>query len=103
MKHFLLLYENASDYMERRASLRRAHLEHANHARARGELFLAGALNNPADGAVLVFTIETPQIAEEFARQDPYVINGLVTSWRVREWNTVVGENAANPIDPATL
>jgi hypothetical protein len=29
--------------------------------------------------------------AEDFARNDPYVKAGLVTAWRVRQWNVVVG------------
>ncbi len=29
---------------------------------------------------------------------DPYVANGLVVAWQVREWLTVVGSNAANPV-----
>jgi hypothetical protein len=31
------------------------------------------------------------------------VLNGLVKSWRVREWTTVVGKDAARPIDPASV
>ena len=30
-------------------------------------------------------------VAERFARNDPYVVNGLVAKWRVRSWNVVVG------------
>jgi uncharacterized protein len=103
MKHFLLFYDNAPDYMERRGPLRRAHFEYAHRAKARGELILAGALANPPDGAVLVFQGETRAAAEAFAKDDPYVTNGLVTAWRVREWTTVVGDAAATPIDPKTL
>jgi len=28
-------------------------------------------------------------VAEAFAARDPYVLNGLVTKWRVRPWNVV--------------
>jgi uncharacterized protein len=103
MKHYLLFYDNAADYMERRGPLRRAHLEHANRAKDRGELILAGALANPPDGAVLMFQGESMDAAETFAQNDPYVINGIVKAWRVREWTTVVGAAAATPIDPKTL
>jgi uncharacterized protein YciI len=47
---------------------------------------------------MLLFHIDSPQAAEDFARNDPYVINGLVTRWQVRRWNTVVGTRAANPV-----
>jgi uncharacterized protein YciI len=93
--HYLLFYDAAPDYLERRPAFRGAHLEKARAACDRGELILAGALANPVDGAVLLFRGESPEVAEAFARVDPYVVNGLVIRWRVREWTTVVGEGAA--------
>jgi uncharacterized protein YciI len=47
---------------------------------------------------MLLFHTDSPAAAESFARNDPYVINGLVTHWEVRRWNTVVGATAANPV-----
>jgi uncharacterized protein len=98
MAHWLLFYDLAPDYLERRAALRSAHLLHAEAAVARGELVLGGALAEPADQAVLLFTGDSPAAAETFARDDPYVTAGLVTVWRVRAWTTVVGKDAATPI-----
>ena len=69
-------------------------------AHQRGELILGGALANPADGAVLVFEGDSPKAAEDFAKADPYVVNGLITRWKVREWTTVVGDNASVKVDP---
>jgi uncharacterized protein YciI len=96
--HYLLLYDVVPDYVARRVPLRSAHLTHARAAVARGELVLGGALANPPDGAVLLFRGDSPAVAEAFARADPYVANGLVTSWRVREWTTVVGDKAEVPV-----
>ena len=87
---WVLLYDLADDYLERRPALRTQHLELARAARQRGELQLAGALADPYDRALLVFTGDSPEIAEEFAHNDPYVINGLVTAWTVRRWNEVL-------------
>lgn len=98
--HYLLFYEVVDDYLERRQAHRSVHLEHAWAAVRRGELVLAGALADPADGAVFVFSGDSPAAAEAFAREDPYVKNGLVKSWRVRSWTTVVGDLAATPIRP---
>ncbi len=95
--HYLLFYDVVSDYAERRNAFRVAHLARARAAVARGDLVLGGALANPLDGAVLLFRGESPSVAEEFARHDPYVINGLVARWRVREWTTVVGRDASAP------
>ena len=95
--HFLLLYDVVDDYVERRAPYRTQHLSLIRQAHDRGELVMAGALSDPADGAVLVFRGPSPQPAESFAQADPYVLNGLVKRWRVRPWNTVVGDGATLP------
>ena len=100
MKHFLMFYDFAADYLERRPAFREEHLAKAWAAHARGELVLGGAIADPIDGAVLLFAAESPRVAEQFAREDPYVLNGLVTGWRVREWKTVAGETAAAPLRP---
>src|SRR5262245_36426937 len=99
--HYLLLYDVAPDYLERRKAFRSDHLAYAQGAVARGELLLGGALANPPDGAVLLFEGPSPQVAEAFAAADPYVLNGVVTAWRVREWTTVIGPGAAAPIGGA--
>lgn len=93
--HYLLIYELTDDYMERRGEFRSDHLELAQQASQRGELILAGALSEPADRAILLFQADSPEPAERFAAEDPYVANGLVRRWEVRRWLTVVGELAA--------
>jgi|SRR5581483_8029708 uncharacterized protein YciI len=93
--HYVLFYDVTDDYVQRRTEFRALHLEKARAAVARGELVLGGAFAKPLDGAMLVFKGDSPEAAEQFARTDPYVVNGLVKSWRVREWTTVVGPDAA--------
>lgn len=93
--HWLLLYNLAPDYLERRPEFRAEHLRLAQEAHARGDLLLAGALSNPFDAAILLFTNEP--VARTFAETDPYVLHGLVATWRVRRWNTVVGEGSSPP------
>lgn len=96
--HYLLFYEVVADYAERRNVYRSEHLARAWKAHEEGRLVLGGALADPVDGAVLLFQGDSAEVAESFAKNDPYVKNGLVTRWWVRAWNTVVGESAANPI-----
>lgn len=96
--HYLLCYDLAADYLERRGEFRTEHLQLAWAAQERGEIIVAGALSDPADMAVLMFQGESPDVAERFAKADPYVLNGLVTGYRVRQWNTVVGALAATPV-----
>jgi len=100
MKHYLLLYSFVADYLQRRPAFRDEHLRHAWEAQRHGSLILAGALADPADTGVLLFEADSPAVVEAFARTDPYVANGLVKSWRVREWTTVVGTLAKTPVRP---
>jgi uncharacterized protein YciI len=99
--HYLLRYELAPDYLDRRGEFRNEHLQLAWQAKERGELVLAGALSDPADTAMLVFQGDSPDAAERFAKADPYVTKGLVLSYKVRQWNTVVGDAACSPVRPA--
>lgn len=96
--HHLLCYDYSADYLERREQFRAEHLKLAWAAVERGELLLGGAVGEPIDSAILVFTVDDPAVVEAFARVDPYVTNGLVKHWTVRKWHTVVGELASNPI-----
>jgi uncharacterized protein YciI len=41
-------------------------------------------------GALLVFRAPSSVAAEEFARRDPYVRQGLVVGWKVKPWAVVV-------------
>ena len=96
--HHLLIYEVAPDYMVRRAGFRDAHLKLAWQAVERGELILGGAVGDPVESSVLLFECDSPEVPAAFAQVDPYVLNGIVTRWRVVPWNTVVGPNCSNPI-----
>ena len=96
--HYLLFYDAAPDYLERRGEFRKEHLALAWEASERGELILGGALADPIDGAVLLFKGDSPEVAERFVASDPYVKHGLVRKWRVRPWTTVVGEDASSPV-----
>lgn len=98
MKYFILFYEVVPDYVERRAAYRAEHLALAKAAVSRGQLRLAGAYADPADGAALVFRGEDDEVARAFAEADPYVRSGIVTSWRVRPWSVVVGADYDGPV-----
>jgi uncharacterized protein len=95
--HYLLLYDLAPDYLERRGAFRNDHLKLAWESPG---LVLGGALTEPTDRAVLLFAGDSPDVAKRFANADPYVRNGLVKRWEVRAWTTVVGRDAATPVRP---
>jgi len=100
MAHYVLQYSLVPDYLDRRAAFRDAHLTLAWAASERGELLLGGAIGDPVESAMLLFESDSAAAAEEFARADPYVVNGLVNSWRVLPWITVAGAEAATPVRP---
>lgn len=87
---FVLFYDYVEDIATRREPIRPRHLDFAREFHADGKLRLAGALIDPIDSALLDFTDRAS--AEDFALRDPYVLEGLVTKHRVREWNVVIGE-----------
>jgi len=92
MNYYALIYETVDDYVARRAEFREMHLHMAREVRGRGELILAGAFDDPVDRALLVFRVDNKRKVEDFARKDPYVVNGLVKKWEVRPWKVVVGQ-----------
>ena len=99
--HYLLIYDLAPDYLERRGAHRTDHLRLAWGAQAGDGLVLGGALADPTDRAVLLFEGDYPDAAKRFANADPCVRNGLVTRWEVRPWTTVVGAAASAPVRPS--
>ena len=98
MQHFILTYDLAPDYLERRGQFRAEHLALAWKAADQGALLLGGAVGDPPESALLLFSDR--DAAEAFAKSDPYVAEGLVREWRVRPWTTVVGKDAATPVRP---
>jgi uncharacterized protein YciI len=101
MPHFLLTYELAPDYLERRGGFRDEHLSLAWAAADQGHLLLGGAVGDPVESALLLFT--DAEAASAFAAADPYVTAGIVRSWRLVPWATVIGEGAANPLRPSII
>lgn len=86
---YVLLYESAEDVAEKAPAHAPAHREHWHPFRERDELLLIGPFGDPqTQGAMAVFT--TRQAAEEFARNDPFVVNGVVRAWEVREWDEAI-------------
>lgn len=91
MRYFALIYYVGKTYLERRANFRALHLDLARGARDRGELVYAGALGDPIDRALLIFRGPDRSVAEQFVKQDPYVLEGLVDRWEIQPWAVVVG------------
>jgi uncharacterized protein YciI len=88
--HYVLFYEKGDGYADRQKPLRAEHVDYVMNALNGDSLILAGSLANPVDGsAMLVFKSDSPDIAERFAKDDPYVVHGVVSRWYVRAWDTI--------------
>jgi uncharacterized protein YciI len=92
---YVLFYESADDVLAKAPAHFPAHLERLGAFRERGTLLAVGTFGNPQDeGSMAIFG--SREAADEFAREDPFVLNGVVRSWQVREWNEVDFDDAPN-------
>jgi len=87
MIYQVLIYNTIPDYEEKRKPFRSLHFDHVKKYAERGEIIMGGGLGTPTDQALIVFKGDSPLVAENFAKTDPYVINGMVLNWEVKPWN----------------
>ena len=88
---YVLFYESGDDVASKAPLHFPAHKERLDAFHARGTLLMVGPFGNPQDeGSMAVFS--TREAAEEFATGDPFVLNGVVGNWFVREWNEILTE-----------
>jgi uncharacterized protein len=79
----VLLYTSADDVADKAPQHFAAHREHWARFQDDGTLVMIGPFA-AREGAMAVFT--TREAAEDFARADPFVTEGVVASWEVRDW-----------------
>lgn len=85
---YVLLYESITDAGARAPADLRAHEARVEEFHSRGSLVMAGSFTNAEDGAMGIFT--TREAAEEFIKEDPFVVNGAIESWHITEWDEVL-------------
>ena len=86
---YVLFYESAEDVRSKAPLHMPAHRARYEEFHARGSLLMLGTFANPQEeGSMAIFT--SREAAEEFARADPFVLNGVVRRWQLREWNEVL-------------
>jgi uncharacterized protein len=91
MRRYVLFYESADDVLSKVPPIYPRHLARLKEFRDRGDLLHVGLFGDPqTEGSMSVFT--TREAAEEFVRDDPFVLEGVVKSWTVREWDDVADE-----------
>jgi uncharacterized protein YciI len=87
----VVLYASAPDVLSRAPAHFPAHKARLDEFHARGELLLVGTFGDPqAQGSMAIFT--TREAAEAFVADDPFVLNGVVRAWEIREWNEIYGQ-----------
>ena len=83
---YVLLYESADGVAEKAPVHFPAHSERLQQFHRDGTLLMVGAFGDPQnEGSMAIFT--TLAAAEDFVSEDPFVLNGVVRGWQVREWN----------------
>ena len=88
---YVLLYESAEDVAANAPPHFPAHRARLDEFHRRGDLLMVGTFGDPqAQGSMSIFSSRAA--AEEFAAGDPFVINGVVRRWEVRDWNEVLTE-----------
>jgi uncharacterized protein YciI len=85
---YVLIYDSADDVAQTAPVHFAAHRARWKDFQADGTLLLIGPYSDQS-GALAVFT--TRAAAEEFARSDPFVLNGVVRAWSVKEWAEALG------------
>ena len=86
---FVLFYDFCENQTEKRKPYREAHIAYADKAQNAGILQMAGPFEDNFDGAIIIFKCKDIKTVEAHAKDDPYVKNGIVTSWKVRPWKLV--------------
>src|SRR5262245_40981913 len=85
---YVLLYDSADDVLSKAPAHFPAHRARIGEFHRRGVLLGVGTFGDPqAEGSMAIFS--SREAAEEFVRGDPFVLEGVVRSWQVREWQDV--------------
>ena len=68
-----------------------AHKKRSQEWHDQGKLVMAGAFRDNPEGRLSTMGVLTSrEAAEEFAKGDPFVLNGKVIRWHMREWNNML-------------
>ena len=85
MNWYVLFYESADNVISKAPAVYPAHVARLQEFKARGELLMVGTFADPqADGSMAIFNSRAAP--RTFATGDPFVLQGVVRSWTVKEW-----------------
>ncbi len=86
---YVVTYESADNVRSKAPAHDPAHAARAREFHGRRDVLMIGIFADPQqDGAMGIFS--TREAAEEFVKDDPFVVHGVVRAWHIREWNEVL-------------
>lgn len=89
MTLYVLLYDSADDVASKAPVLFPAHRARLDEFHSRGDLLMVGTFGDPQnEGSMGIFT--SREAVEEFVREDPFVLGGVVKDWHIREWHEIL-------------
>ena len=81
------LYTSFDDALANAPDLIAAHIARSKELHARGTLLMSGAfLDHPQEPLSTMGVLTSREAAEEYIKGDPFVLNGMVRTWYIREW-----------------
>ena len=84
---FETCYDSLQEAVSKAPDVLAAHRARSNVWLAQGTLLMAGAFLNTSQEKLCTMVICTTRAAaEEYARGDPFVVNGMVNTWYIRDW-----------------
>lgn len=84
---FTTRYDSLQDALTKAPELIAAHRARSNEFHTNGTVLMGGAfLDNGQEPLSTMVICTTREAAEEFAAGDPFLLNGMVSNWYIREW-----------------
>lgn len=87
----ILTYHFDNEYLKIRQPYRNQHFNYITPYLDSGALLLGGATEASPPKGVLIFKGVSIQEIENFAKNDPYIINKVAVSFSIVQWNVVAG------------
>jgi uncharacterized protein YciI len=86
---YVLLYESADDVAAKAPLHFPAHLAWITEFQGRGEILMVGTFGDAQrHGAMGIFP--TREAVEAFVADDPFLLNGVIKNYEIREWNEIL-------------
>lgn len=98
--HYLLRYRYVEGIDSLREPYRDEHLRRLWEQADAGHVVIGGGAGDPVSEGIIVWSVDDPTVIHDFVTGDPYMTAGLITSYDVVPWRTVIGELADNPLRP---